>query len=96
MAYNNDHLIPTLYASICLVCPIVPLHPVLSKDEIARVLVRVKPVAIFCESNLYDKIDETLSEIQIDVKVYIFDKRIDNLESVDDLLKETGEEEKFV
>ncbi|XP_037051846.1 uncharacterized protein LOC119085535 [Bradysia coprophila] len=96
MIYNNDHLIPALVASICLICPIVPLHPMLSKDEIARILIQIQPVALFCEANLYDRIDEVLSEIGIDVKLFIFDEHIANLESVERLMDETGEEETFV
>lgn len=96
MVDNDDHLLPIFFASICLACPIVPLNPLLSKDEIARVLMKIRPAAIFCESSLYNEMDEAVSETQINVELFIFGDRIQDFESVENLLMETNDEASFV
>lgn len=99
MVVNNDHFLSIFFASICLACPIVPLHPTLSTEEIARVLIQIKPVAIFCESNLHNKIEEALSalsKIQFNAALFILGDRIPNLQTAEVLLMETGEEKTFM
>lgn len=96
MSINSDHLIPIFLASIGLVCPIVPLFPILSKDEIARILTKIKPPIIFCDTKLYDVLKKALNEIQFNIKVFLLDGNVNGVESVESLLKETGEENSFV
>lgn len=96
MAKNSDELLPIFLASICLTCPIVPLHSMLSKDEIISILEKTEPSAIFCDAEAYDVVNEALKELQSNVKVFIFGEAIDDLEPVGDLMIETGEENSFV
>lgn len=96
MADHSDNLLPILLASLCLACPIVPLSPTLSKDEIVRVLAKTEPIVIFSDANSYEQMKEALKELKFKVKVFLFGEHIDGVESVDSLLTETGEENSFV
>lgn len=98
MAKNNDELLPIFLASICLACPIVPLHSMLSKSEIVSIFEKTEPSAVFCDADAYDVVNEALSELQSNllVKVFIFGETIDDLESVESLMIETGDENSFV
>lgn len=95
MANDNDHLAPIILASICLTCPIVPLHKMLSTDEICNILTKTKPSAIFCDASTYNQMSEALKEVKLAVRVFAFDQ-VDGLEPVDNLLVETGEENNFM
>lgn len=96
MSFNSDHLVPTVLASIGLICPIVPLCPILSKDEIVQILMKIKPPVMFCDKKFYDLVKEALKELKFSIKVFILDGHVDGVESVENLLKETGEEDSFV
>lgn len=98
MTFNSDHLVPMVLASIGLLCPIVPLTLILSKDEIVQILTKTKPPIVFCDAQLFDMLNEALSELQFTIKVFLFDGHgnDDGVESVENLFKETGEEDAFV
>lgn len=98
MTEINDHLLSILLASIGLACPFVPLSPILSKDEIVRILAKIKPTVIFCdvEAELYDLLKEALNELRLDIKVFTFKQHTDDVEFVESLFQETGEENTFV
>lgn len=96
MAGMSAHVTSTLVASICLACPIAPMHPMLSKDEIVRNLKKSKPIVIFCDASAYDQLKDALEELKLNVNVFIFGDGIDGLEPVENLLIETGEENHFV
>lgn len=96
MAANSDHLAPIVLASFCLACPIAPLHPMLSKQEIARILTKTKPSVIFCDADVYNQLDEAVKELSFKVKVFTIGRKIDGVEPIDNLLVETGDEMSFV
>lgn len=97
MVDQCDDLLPLFLASTCLACPIVPLHSMLSKDEIVRIFVKTKPCVIFCDSNYLDVINQAIKESRLnDVKVFIFGESVGGFESIQNLLVETGDENKFV
>lgn len=95
LARNSDHLASILIASICLACPIAPMHPMLSKQEIVRFLAKTKPTVIFCDASSWCQLNEALEELNLNVKVFTFGEKVDGLERVEDLLMETGEESSF-
>lgn len=96
MTINNENLLPIILASIGLVCPIVPLYPILSTNEIVRILTKVKPSVAFCDANLYGQMKDVFSKLQFNVKVFLLDNvHFDGLQSVVDLFNETGEENSF-
>lgn len=96
MAKNSDDLLPIFLASICLACPIVPLHSMLSKEEIVNIFSKTKPSAVFCDASSYDLLIEALKELQTNVKVFIFGDALDDSTAVTDLMIETGDENRFV
>lgn len=93
---NHDDLVALMLASIGLACPIVPLCPILSKDEISRILAKIRPPVIFCDAKLYDLLRDILTELQFSTKVFTFEHYSDDVESIESLFKETGEENSFV
>lgn len=97
MSGNNDDLFSILLASIGLACPIVPLSPILSKDEIVRILTKIKPSIIFCdaEAKLFDLLKEALDELPFNIQVFTFEQHADDVDTVESLFKETGEENAF-
>lgn len=95
MAAHSEHLVPAFLASLCLACPVVPLHPMLSKDEIVRTWMKTKPLAVFCDADVCTEIKESLKELAWDVKVFTFRGKIDGFEPVENLLIETDNEHEF-
>lgn len=91
-----DDLLPIYLATIFLACPVVPFYPILSKQEIAGMLKKTKPVVMFSDAKSYGIIAEILSELKMNIKIFVFGDRINGSESVESLLVETGEEENFV
>lgn len=96
MTGNNDFMLPIFLATICMACPIVPLSPVLTKDEIVRNLSKTKPCVVFCNSNLYEQMNEALNEANMNIPVFIFGECIGSSESVESLFVETGDEHSYV
>lgn len=103
MTIHNENLLSIVLASIGLACPIVPLYPLLSTDEIVRILTKVKPAIVFCDANLYNQLDDALNKLQFKMKVFLLDDvHLDrvadthNVESVVNLFRETGKENSFV
>lgn len=95
MIENHDDLVALMLASIGLACPIVPLCPILSKDETSRILAKIRPPVIFCDAKLYDLLKQILNELQLSSKVFTFEQYTDDVESIERLFEETGEENSF-
>lgn len=96
MTINNENVLPILLASIGLVCPIVPLFPILAKNEIVRILTKIKPHVVFCDAELFNLLNEALKELKFNIEVFTFGQHVDGIESVETLFQETGEENTFV
>lgn len=96
MTVHCDYLVPIMVASICLACPVAPLHPMLTKDEIVRFFLKARPSVAFCDISAFDQLNEALNELPFSVKVFTFDGHIDGVEPVENLFIETGEEDRFV
>lgn len=96
MANNTDHLVSIVLAAFCLVCPIATMNTLLSKEEIVRVLEKTKPTVIFCDDSAYNQLNAALKELKLNAKVFILGQPIDDLETVERLLIETGIENNFV
>ena len=97
MTTNNDHLIAILLASIGFACPIVPLCPILSMDEIVCILAKIKPSIIFCDAKLLDRVNKALNESRLKfiVKVFTFEQHTSDVESVENLFQKTDRENSF-
>lgn len=96
MVEHADYLSSIMLAALCLACPIAPLHPMLSKDEIIRILAKTKPTVVFCEVSACDELNKALKELPFKVKIFTFGGRIEGVEPVENLFVETGEEDRFV
>lgn len=96
MAANTDDLLPIYLASIGLACTTVPLHSILTKDEIIPILMKVQPSVIFCDDSSYVQLNAALIETQLKPKIFIIGDRIDGVESIENLFIETGDERDFV
>lgn len=96
MANNSDEMLPIFLASICSRCTIVPLHSMLSNDEITSIFEKTEPSAVFCDAEAYDVVNEVLQKLQSNVKVFMIGEEIDELEPVQNLMIETGEENSYV
>lgn len=95
MTDNSVHLASVLLASICIACPIVPLHTMLSKSEIIRILEKTKPTAIFCDAFVYNELNEALKSLKWDIKIFTMEGRIGGVDPIENLLIETGNENNF-
>lgn len=97
IASNIDDLLPIFLASIGMGCPHLPLRPMLTTAEMARILKITKPAVIFCDINTHEKLREALYESQLDSKLFLCgDGHADGIESVQNLFIETGDECSFV
>lgn len=95
MAENTDYLAPAVFASFCLACPISPLHPMLSKDEISHNLKKTKPSVVFCDVSSYNKMEEALKDAELHAKIFTFGGKSGISEPVENLFTETGVEDDF-
>lgn len=95
MAGNSEHLVSAFLASICLACPVVPLHPMLSRDEIIHVLLKTKPTVVFCDVSAFVEMNKALKELNRGVKVFTFGGQIRGIEPIENLLIATGNETDF-
>lgn len=93
---HGDFVVPIMVASICLACPLAPLHPMLSKDEIVRFFLKAKPSVAFCDIGACNQLNEAISELPFTVRVFTMGGKIDGFEPVENLFVETGEEDQFV
>lgn len=96
MADNVANLAPIVFASLCLGCPINPLHTGVEKSDVIRMFKLTEPSLVFCDVKVYDLIAECLMELKITAKVFTFNGGTDDSESVENLFIETGIESEFV
>lgn len=92
VAANTDHLAPIYLAAIGLAGTTVPLHSMLTKDEMIPILTKIQPSVIFCDDSSYDQLQETLVETQLKPEIFIIGKPIDGVESAENLFVKTGDE----
>lgn len=93
---HSDYLTPIFVTSVCMSCPMAPLHPMLSKDEIIRFFLIAKPSIAFCDVGACGQLTDALKELPFSVKVFTFGGQVEGFEPVENLFVATGEEEDFV
>lgn len=97
MTINNENLLPIVLASIGLACPICPLFPILSVDEIVRILTKIKPSVLFCDANLYNHMNEAINKLQFKMKVFLLDDiDVQGVDTIIALFQATAKEDSFV
>lgn len=95
VAKNSQHLAPILYASICIACPVNALDPSFTKREMIHMFSITKPRAIFCDAEVFEKVQECLIELGNDAKIFTFNESVENALPVEDLFEESPEEKTF-
>lgn len=93
---NVDDLAPLLFATFCNGCSVNGLDPSFKKVELMYMLGIINPNVIFCDIEIYDRVNECLRELKISAKIYTFGGCKDNSEAVEVLFGETGNENFFV
>lgn len=56
----------------------------------------MRPSFIFCDSDVLESVNEIVTDIGLNVKLFSVDKEVNGFDAIDSLLKETGNEEEFV
>lgn len=95
MARNSHHVAPILIASIANGCPINPLDPSFGKTEVIHMLTLLKPVLIFCDVACYDLLNECLTELGSEAKVFTFGGQKGESEAVENLFEAMHKEDDF-
>lgn len=72
LAGDSDYLASIIMAFICSACPIAPVHPMLTKEELIRILAKIKPIVIFCDAESSDdgQLDEVLEGLKPNVNIW--------------------------
>lgn len=64
-------------------------------DDISKILQRVRPSFIFCDSDVFKSIKEILDDIELKAKLFTVRGTVDGVDTLDSLMVETGEEDSF-
>lgn len=96
VAANTDDLVAIYLAAIGLACTTVPLHSLLTKDEMVPILKKIQAPVIFCDDSSYDQLNEALIEAQLSPYIFVIGEPIAGVESAQNLFIETGDECNFM
>lgn len=96
IASNSSNLAPIVFASFCIGCPINVLDTSFGKHEITHMLNITKPCLVFCDVDVYDKLVDSLTEVEIRADIITMNGRLKSREYVEDLFVETGLESTFM
>lgn len=96
MAKNSQHVAPIVFASISIGCPVNSLDSTFGKTELIHMLSITKPALMFCDVEAYDLLNECLTELQNDAKIFTFGGSKDEAEPVEHLFSKTCNEDDFL
>lgn len=96
MTRNSHHVAPIFFASIANGCPINTLDPAFGKTEIVHMLSITKPVLMFCDVACYELLSECLKELGNAAKIFTFGGARGQSEPVENLFRETHNEDEFM
>ena len=65
-------------------------------DGIRVLLGRLRPSFIFCDADVLNAVKDVINDIGFNAEFFTVNGSADGYESIDALMKETGEEESFV
>lgn len=65
-------------------------------DGICDIFQRVRPSFVFCDSDIVESIKDIIRDIGLNVKIFTVNETVDGFDSIDVLMKETGNEDSFV
>lgn len=87
---------PIIFASLYLGCPVNTLDPSFGKNEMTHMLSNTKPCLIFCDTNVYDVVMESLNELGNSAEIITFGGQIGDSKPVEELFEENGDENAFL
>jgi 4-coumarate--CoA ligase len=93
---NSSKLPATIYGSLYIGAPINPLDVAFKKDDIKHIFGQTKPKLVFCDADFYEKVKMALSELENDATIITFHEKIDGVMNIQELFKETGNEDNFL
>lgn len=80
---------------MCIGCPLSTLDPSFSKAEILHMLSITKPTFMFCDSGMYELLQECLNELENDATVFTFSGQVGDSIPVENLFQGSTEAENF-
>lgn len=96
MAKNSRHVAPITFASLAIGCPVNTLDPSFGRTELMHMLSITKPVLMFCDKACYSILKNCLAELGNKAVIFTFNGTEDDSVPVENLFKETFQEDKFV
>lgn len=96
VARNSRHLAPIVFAALSIGCPINTLDPTFESGDITHMFRITRPKLVFCDADNLDRVRRSLSDLNLTPRIFTFDQRTNHSDSVDDLLVETHEEDRFL
>lgn len=89
------HFNTTVFASLCIACPVNSLDALFSRMEFLHMFSITKPKVVFCDADVYDLVRECLSELENNASVFTFGGTTDDSIPVEQLFEQTPEENEF-
>ncbi|XP_055297897.1 uncharacterized protein LOC129566201 [Sitodiplosis mosellana] len=96
VARNHHNLTPLFFGALCIGTPISPMDVRMDKDVIAKILERVRPSFIFCDTDVLESVKKIVNGNGISAKFFTVNGSDNGCDSIDSLINETGEEDSFV
>lgn len=96
MAKNSQHVASIVFASINVGSAVNTLDPSFGKTELIHMLKTTKPVLMFCDIEAYDLVQECLTELGNEAKIFTLGGSKGGSEPVENLFAETHEEDEFL
>lgn len=96
MAKNSEHVSSIVFASISIGCAVNTLDPSFGKTELIHMLKTTKPVLMFCDIEAYLLVQECLTELGNNAKIFTLGGSKGDSEPIENLFAETHVENDFV
>ena len=94
-ATNSEYLAPTVFACFALGLPMNILASSFDKSDIVHMYSKTRPKLVFCDSNIFDVVNESLKEIGANSVMVTFCERVAGELFLEDFLVETGNEDDY-
>lgn len=96
IAKNSQNVAPILFAALSIGSAVNTLDPSFGKTELEHMLKNIKPTLVFCDADIYAIVKECLIELKNNAHVFTFGGKVGDSTQVENLLRETNDEDRFV
>uniref|UniRef100_A0A182IV29 AMP-dependent synthetase/ligase domain-containing protein n=1 Tax=Anopheles atroparvus TaxID=41427 RepID=A0A182IV29_ANOAO len=95
---NSENLAPLVCALLSIGAPLSPLAPGFNQDDMANMLGVTQPKLVFCDANNYETVRAAVIRVigKKTPPIYVFEDTRDDVRHAEELMKETGQEDKFI